>query len=169
MKSSLENTLQVAVVMRQVPNTGVAARWQSHRWELASVTPVQAVDDAAVNAHSKTYAPLDVQLFKDDAQGYRLNVESPAPCWFVMWRMEEGDEFPDVQAVSLSYHDAGRWLDSQERVDQVPLLPHYPELVETLREFAHLHDTPDVKRRKRPDSFKTLTDRFGKPARVSHG
>ena len=86
-----------------------------------------------------------------------------------MWRMEAGDELPSPQAVSLSYHDAGRWLDSQERCDQVPLLPAHPEVLETIRDFAQTHYVIEEKRRKRPDSFKSLTDRFGKPARVSHG
>ena len=161
--------------MRRVPNTGAASRWEPHRWELASVHPVGA-QTPPVEAQSDTsnvqiehYAPFDVGLFKDDAQGYGLNVDSPAPCWFVMWRMEGEDLRPDVQAVSLSYHDAGRWLDSQERVDQVPLLPFYPEIVETMREFADLHAIVEEKRRKRPESFKSLKDRFGAPARVSHG
>jgi Protein of unknown function (DUF3305) len=162
-----DNTIQVAVTMRRVPNTGAASRWESHRWELASVMLVGELVQAISTENLLVSGAFDVTLFKDDAQGYRLNVESPAPCWFVMWRMESGDESPDVQAVSLSYHDAGRWLDSQERVDQVPLLPAYPEILETIREFADLHDIPEVKRRKRPDSFKSLTDRFGKPAVVS--
>jgi hypothetical protein len=29
------------------------------------------------------------------------------------------------------------------------------------------HYVPETKRRKRPESFKPLTDRFGQPARVS--
>lgn len=169
MNDSFDNTIQVAVTMRRVSNTGAALRWESHRWELFSVTPLldQAVTPSTADA--VVAGPFVVTLFKDDGQGYRLNVDSPAPCWFVMWRMEEGSDHPDVQAVSLSYHDAGRWLDSQERVDQVPLLPTYPEIVETLREFADLHEVVEVKRRKRPDSFKPLQDRFGMPARVSHG
>ncbi len=150
--------------MRRVPNTGAASRWESHRWELASVMPVDEPLQPLATDNLLVRGPFDVTLFKDDAQGYRLNADSPAPCWFVMWRMESGDEHPDVQAVSLSYHDAGRWLDSQERVDQVPA-PQ--EVVLTIREFADAHDIPDVKRRKRPDSFKLLTDRFGKPAAVS--
>jgi hypothetical protein len=115
------------------------------------------------------FSPFEVSLFKDDAEGYHLNISSPDPCWFVMWRMESGDELPSPQAVSLSYHDAGRWLDSQERCDQVPLLPNQPEVLETLREFVQTHYVQEEKRRKRPDSFKALKDRFGMPAAVSTG
>lgn len=185
MNDTFENTLPVAVVMRRVPNTGAASRWESHRWELAAVVPLENLQDmtsesfaleprAALVLDTEAeqrwqFAPFLVQLFPDDGEGYHLNSSSPNPCWFVMWRMEAGDELPSPQAVSLSYHDAGRWLDSQERCDQVPLLPDQPEVLETLREFANKHYVVEEKRRKRPDSFKSLTDRFGKPARVSHG
>lgn len=161
-----EDTIQVAVTMRRVPNTGAASRWESHRWELASVMPAAHLVQPISTENLIVRGPLDVTLFKDDAQGYRLNADSPAPCWFVMWRMEEGSDLPDVQAVSLSYHDAGRWLDSQERVDQVPAPL---EVVQTIQEFADRYEVVEVKRRKRPDSFRPLQDRFGMPARVTHG
>lgn len=161
-----EDTIQVAVTMRRVPNTGAASRWESHRWELASVMPAAHLVQPISTENLIVRGPLDVTLFKDDAQGYRLNADSPAPCWFVMWRMEQGSDLPDVQAVSLSYHDAGRWLDSQERVDQVPAPL---EVVQTIQEFADRYEVVEVKRRKRPDSFRPLQDRFGMPARVTHG
>ena len=31
-----------------------------------------------------------------------------------------GEPMAVPQIVTLSYHEAGRWLDAQERVDQVP-------------------------------------------------
>ena len=67
-------------------------------------------------------------------------------------------------AARLSYHDAGRWLDAQETVEQVPAAP---EVLEALRAFVAEHYQPEPKRRKRPDSFQSLTDRFGNPASVS--
>jgi hypothetical protein len=66
--------------------------------------------------------------------------------------------------VSLSYHDAGRWLDAQENVDQVPA-PQ--EVVVWMNEFMDEHWVVEAKRRKRPDSFIALKDRFGNPASVS--
>ena len=69
-----------------------------------------------------------VELFRDDAEGYYLNATTPAPCWFVLWRMEEEatvaeEPIARPAAVSVSYHDAGRWLDAQETVEQVPAPP----------------------------------------------
>ncbi len=66
--------------------------------------------------------------------------------------------------VSLSYHDAGRWLDAQETVEQVPAPAH---VVEWMRAFVDEHYVIEPKRRKRPESFKPLQDRFGNPASVS--
>ena len=66
--------------------------------------------------------------------------------------------------VTLSYHDAGRWLDAQENVEQVPAPA---EVVEWLQAFVNDHHVLEVKRRQRPESFKPLQDRFGVAARVS--
>jgi len=71
---------------------------------------------------------------------------------------------PRPTVVSLSYHDAGRWLDAQETVEQVPAPPH---VIEWMRSFAQEHYVIEPKRRKRPESFKRLQDRFGNPASVS--
>ena len=68
--------------------------------------------------------------------------------------------------VSLSYHDAGRWLDAQETVEQVPAPAH---VVEWMRAFVDEHYVTEPKRRKRPESFKPLQDRFGNPASVIDG
>ena len=54
------------------------------------------------------------------------------------------------EAVSLSYNEAGRWLDAQERVDNVPLPA---ELVAWLQDFTDAHYRPEPKKRKRPASF----------------
>jgi hypothetical protein len=68
------------------------------------------------------------------------------------------------QAVSLSYHDAGRWLDAQETVETVPAPA---EVVAWMASFAEQHFVPEEKKRQRPQSFQRLTDRFGQPVSVS--
>jgi hypothetical protein len=166
-------SLRVAVVMR---HERIDNRWQPWRWTLAEVVPHEdafgteprLLVDSADEQHW-LHPGFTVELFRDDAEGYYLNVTTPAPCWFVLWRM---DEEPTVAAepiarpvmVSVSYHDAGRWLDAQERVDQVPA-PE--EVVDWLRGFVDSTYQPEPKRRKRPESFKPLTDRFGQPVRIS--
>ena len=184
--------IEVDVVMRREPVIGPMSRWQPFRWVLADVMVCTSPDDTTAGAAEDAHEPLAVEpvdagaaagaetthwlfprfrvtLFRDDAEGYFLNLNSPSPCFWVFWRADEarlldGEPMAVPQIVTLSYHDAGRWLDAQERVDQVPA-PE--EVVDWLRGFVDSTYQPEPKRRKRPESFKPLTDRFGQPVRIS--
>lgn len=167
--------IDVAVVMRKVPT---ASQWHPWRWELAEVVP--QVEDLGREPRLLHQGPdgerwlhpgFRVELYRDEAEGYYLNVTTPAPGWFVMWRMEEEasvapEPIPRPVIVSLSYHEAGRWLDAQETVENVPVPP---EIVEWMRAFADAHYVPEPRKRKRPESFRRLEDRFGNPASVTTG
>jgi hypothetical protein len=166
-------SIEVAVVMRR---ERLDNRWQPWRWVLDDVVPNEAGFGQAPRLLVRTadeerwlHPGFTVELFRDDAEGYHLNATTPAPCWFVLWRMEEqaciADEpMPIPTMVSLSYHDAGRWLDAQETVEQVPAPA---DVVEWMRAFAAEHYVIEPKKRRRPESFKPLTDRFGNPAAVT--
>lgn len=94
---------------------------------------------------------FELALYPDEAEGYHLNLTSGAPVWFVMWRVDDEDPsraWPEL--VTLSYHEASRWLDAQERVDNWPLPG---ELVELLQAYTDMHYRPEPKRRQRPASF----------------
>jgi hypothetical protein len=183
--------IEVDVVMRREPVAGAMARWQPWRWVLADVMLHAGPDETALLARDEHHEPqavepidptqapegsshwlyprFRVELFRDDAEGYYLNLDSPQPCFWVLWRLDEsrlieGEPVAVPQAASLSYHDAGRWLDAQERVDQVPAPD---EVVDWMRGFVDATYVPEPKKRKRPESFRPLTDRFGQPVRVS--
>lgn len=182
--------IEVDVVMRREPVVGAMSRWQSFRWVLADVlvrgSPEETEAEGVEHDHEpQAVEPVDataddtathwlfprfrVSLFRDDAEGYFLNMSSPNPCFWVFWRADEarlldGEPMAVPQIVTLSYHDAGRWLDAQERVDQVPAAP---EVVDWMRGFVDATYQPEPKRRQRPESFKPLTDRFGQPVRIS--
>lgn len=171
-------SISVAVTMRKERLHGAAAKWQDWRWMLDCVSEqVDAFGETPRcllkndNEERWLHPAFKVELFKDDAEGYYLNLSSPAPCWFVLWRMEEELCLSDTliavpAAVSLSYHDAGRWLDAQEKVDQVPApadVAHWCSV------FTQEHLVQESKKRKRPESFKRLEDRFGNPASISTG
>ena len=168
--------LKVAVVMRRERITGPMSRWQTWRWVLADVV---AHEDGFGSAARLLYKNLNeerwlhpgykVELFKDDVDGYYLNLSSAAPCWFVLWRMEEQagsarEPLARPEVVSLSYHDAGRWLDAQETVEQVPAPA---AVLEWLWAFVDEHHVAEPKQRQRPQSFRSLTDRFGNPVAIS--
>jgi len=168
--------IEVAVVMRRERIQGPMSRWQSWRWVLAEVVPQEDGFGTAPRLLYKNeseerwlHPGYKVELFKDDAEGYYLNVTTQAPCWFVLWRMEEEAGMSDEpiarpEMVSLSYYDAGRWLDAQETVEQVPAPA---PVIEWLQAFVDEHHVAESKRRKRPESFRSLTDRFGNPASIS--
>ncbi|RZJ26571.1 MAG: DUF3305 domain-containing protein [Haliea sp.] len=166
-------SLQVAVIMRR---ERIDNRWQPWRWMLGDVVPHEAAFGSEARLLYKSedeerwlHPAFTVELFRDDAEGYYLNATTSAPCWFVLWRMEEepgvaAEPIARPEMVSLSYHDAGRWLDAQETVEQVAA----PEgVVAWMREFVEVHYVQEPKRRQRPQSFRGLQDRFGQPASVS--
>ena len=183
--------LAVSVLMRRERVPGPMARWQPWRWVLADVLPAVAdAESAGAQPGSGSQAPvpsparqcvehsadhslwlhsgLAVTLHRDDVEGYHLNATAGQPCFWVMWRMEEvdGEDEPVAmpQNVTLSYHDAGRWLDAQETVERVDAPP---EVLMWLQAFIDAHYQPEPKRRRRPDSFRPLTDRFGNPVSIS--
>lgn len=183
--------IEVDVVMRREPVPGAMARWQPWRWVLADVMLHAGPDEAALLTPDEAHEPqavepieagalapgsqhwlhprFRVELFRDDPEAYLLNLQSPQPCFWVMWRADEdrlldGEPMAVPQLVTLSYHEAGSLLDAQERVEQVAAPP---EVVEWLRAFVDATYVPEPKRRKRPESFRPLADRFGQPARVS--
>jgi hypothetical protein len=165
--------VEVAVVMRR---ERIDNAWQPWRWVLAEVVANEPGFGTEPRRLFKSddeerwlYPGFPVELFRDDAEGYYLNATTQAPCWFVLWRMEEQATLADEPlarpaAVSLSYHDAGRWLDAQETVEQVPAPD---DIVEWLRAFVQEHHVAEPRRRQRPQSFQRLEDRFGNPASVT--
>lgn len=174
-------SLDVSVLMRREPVLGAMSRWQPWRWVLADVWPAAQTPERTTRcciaetgvgtpAHTSLWLSpgLQVRLHADEAEGYHLNLTTERPCVWVMWRLVEvageTEPVPIPQAVTLSYNEAGRWLDAQETVEQVDAPV---EVVAWLRDFTHLHHQPEPKRRKRPDSFKPLSDRFGNPVRIS--
>ncbi|MBT9455442.1 MAG: DUF3305 domain-containing protein [Burkholderiaceae bacterium] len=154
-------SLQLAVVMQRErqPN-----RWENWRHSLAEVVADEPLFGSAPRLlHEEggvarfLHPGFTVELFRDEGEGYHLNLTSGAPVFFVMWRID--DEDPSVatpQNVSLSYNEAGRWLDAQERVDNVPL----PEDVRAwLAAYTEANYSPEVKQRRRPQSFRAPGER----------
>ncbi len=152
---STRPAVRVAVLMEReaTPN-----RWEDWRFRLADVvlhedvfgTVPRVLRDDGKTCHT-LFPGFTLELFRDEAEGYHLNLSSGAPVWFVVWRIDDEDPsraWPET--VSLSYNEAGRRLDAQERVDNVPLPA---ELVAWLQAYTDEHYRPEPKRRRRPQSF----------------
>ena len=147
--------VRVAVVMDREAHPN---QWEAWRFRLVDVVPHEDAfgiaprvlrDDGRLQR--TLYPNFQLELFRDEAEGYYLNLTSGAPVWFVMWRIDDEDPsraWPET--VSLSYTEAGRWLDAQERIDNVPLAG---ELVAWLQAYTDEHYRPEPKKRRRPQSF----------------
>jgi len=154
--------IRVAVVIdrERAPN-----RWQDWGFAIAEVIadedafggePRVLRDDGKIR---RTLHPgFTLELHADQADGYYLNLSSGAPVWFVVWRIDDEDPsraWPET--VSVSYTEAGRWLDAQERVDNVPLPA---DLIAWLQAYTDANYRPEEKRpRRRPQSFLAPAER----------
>src|SRR5262252_2348107 len=144
-------SIAVAVIMER---RTLANRWQSESWQPIGVVPdsgndaprVLLEDDACTRI---LYPGFAIELHRDEAEGYYLNLSTETPYIFVMWRMEDARAVPKV--VTVSYNEAGRMMDGGEQVDGVAMPP---DLVGWVGEFASTHYKPEPKKRIRPPSFK---------------
>jgi hypothetical protein len=148
--------LKIGVVMQRTPLNN---RWQPYQWRPMEIVvdPILAEGAArcllADPADTRWLFPgFDIKLFTDEAEGYFLNISSPAPCWFIMWRTGEidGTELTVPKFVTLSYNEAARLMDGGE---QVETLPAPSEIVERLAAFVADHYKPEPKRKRRKPSF----------------
>ncbi len=148
-------SLTVAVLVERFK---APTQWEAWRFRIADVV----IDEGQFGATSRmlrddgrsaliVHPQMSVTLFRDEGEGYYLNLSSGAPVWFVMWRVDDDDPsraWPEF--VTLSYNEAGRALDAQERVDNVPL----PDDVRAwLEAFTAEHYRPEPRKRRRPASF----------------
>jgi hypothetical protein len=147
------DTFPIAVIIerRRLEN-----RWVDEAWEAVGVVP--AFDDADP-AFRRIVAETDrdqfrvggfaLELFRAEADNYFLNLSSPVPKVFVNWRMEDDTARP--VAVTVSYGEAARLLDSGEQVDGVPM-PR--EIADWVGEFVNLHYKPAPRKKiRRNDPF----------------
>ncbi len=146
----------VSVCFRKRP---VTSRWADFEWDTASVL---LPDDP----HPEPIGPLDVvtngesqwrwdgqriELHPSEGEGYWLNLNSPQPCIFVMWRLEEADVVPRPVVVTVSYNEAGRMLDAGDHVDNVPM----PDALRAaLTTYTNAHYKPEPRKKvRRNDPF----------------
>lgn len=168
------NALPIGVVMqRKILNN----RWQSHQWRpvevmIAPVTnqagPICLRSDEADTRW--LFGGFDIRLYTDEAEGYFLNISSPTPCWFVMFRMEEvdGQEVAVPKSVTLSYNQAARLMDAGEVVET---LPASAEIIERMQAFVDDQYRPEPKKKRRKPSFEggAAVEEMAKAERGQHG
>ena len=167
---------RVDVLMECKP---LANRWVSEQWQPSAVLPIAEIAVADVppgNGPRATPVRVDtasapanpaaiwcfpgmlLELHRSEAEGLFLNITSDTPKVFVMWRpaemMDDTLPVPAVQPeiVTVSYNQAGRFMDGGERVDNVPM----PDtILAWIKPFVAEHYKPEPRKKvKRNDPFK---------------
>jgi len=145
-------TRKLSIILERAP---IESRWATHRWDLVGVVPDQGGEARTIvesaTAMQRLHPGFDVALYRDEAEGYYLNVSSEVPSVFVSLRIDEesGDPYP-FQA-TLSYNEAARWMDSNERVERVAASP---EIAGWATDWVAANYRPEPKKRQRPKSFR---------------
>lgn len=145
--------VRVAVVMER---TVLANRWQTERWEPVAIVPDQGGQSTPRLLHEDEgqsqwlHGGFVVELFRDEAEGYYLNLTATKPYAFINWELVDGIGVP--RSVTLSYNEAARMMDGGAQVDGVPLPA---EMQGWLAVFVDQFYRPEGKKQRvRPPSFK---------------
>ena len=157
MRAMERATKRVAVIMQR---RALHSRWQSETWE-----PVGVLADFAEQGPARIiveegdttqwlHPGFEVELRRDEADGYYMNMTTEQPSVFILWRMEAERAVP--QFVTVSYAEAGRWMDGGEHVDQVPMPK---ELYPWVGGYVERNYKPEPKKKRRPQSFRHPKDR----------
>lgn len=148
-ESSHVTRTTLAVIMER---TALHNRWASERWEAKGVvrdaTPAGAGSRVIVDSGDTLqvlFPGCEVRLQRHEAEGYYLNLTSPQPKVFVLWRMQE-DGTPRPELLTVSYNEGTRWADSGEQVDGVALPT---ELVPWIAGYVEAHYKPEPPKQKR--------------------
>lgn len=154
----MERASKTAAVIMQ--RRAVQSRWQSEAWE-----PVGVLADYEEKGEPRVileqesitqwlYSGFRIELRRDEADGYYMNMTTDQPSVFILWRMEQERAVP--QFVTVSYAEAARWMDAGESVDRVPMPP---ELRPWVSGYVERNYRPEPKKKRRPQSFKHPKDR----------
>ena len=136
----------VAVIMERAV---LANRWASEKWEakgvVCDISPPGTPHRVIVQNAEMTQLLFPghvIRLQRNEAEGYYLNITSPSPKVFVLWRMRDGLACPEL--LTVSYHEGARWMDSDEQVDGVALPT---ELLPWIAEFVAEHYQPEPRKK----------------------
>ena len=153
-------TQRIAVILQR---EAVQGRWESQRWDVLGIVPDVGGDARTILEDARTlqriHPGLELVLYRDEAEGYFLNASSEAPSVFVSLRIDEASGEPYPFQATLSYNEAARWMDSNERVERVPA---WPELAAWMGVWVEGNYRPEPKKRQRPRSFEGKEGRLRK-------
>ena len=149
-------TFPLAVVMQRRP---AKSQWAETVWEPWGVLVGHPEGAARLLLERDGLAQwvhpgFALELHRDEAEGYYLNVSTTTPRVFVLWRME-GDQGLPLQ-VTASYNEASRWMDAGHSVDSVAMPA---DVFAWVGDYVEKNYRPEPKKRIKPRSFRSPGDR----------
>ena len=111
----------LAVVMQRRP---AKSQWADVIWEPHGVVPGHNGGEKKLLVQHDgvvqwLHPGFELELHRDEAEGYYLNLTAPDPRVFILWRME-GEEGLPVH-ITVSSEEASRWMDGGHSVDSVKM------------------------------------------------
>lgn len=152
--------------------------WQDHEWRPVAVIPgAKAVDewkelsqgDGWIQYHVGT---LNLELFRRETEGYRVNLSQTPPSIYVVMRPgeeEDDHEFEPFLLTACAF-EAQDYLDTgEELVEAVPMPPETAHWVEAFINEHHV-EVPFKKRKRKPhDPRKQAATSDGNPPGTNPG
>ena len=143
----------IAVIMERAR---LADRWATERWEARGVVrdslPAGSAEQVIVRDARATqvlFPGFELKLRRDEAEGYYLNITSPQPKVFVLWRADGETVRPHL--ITVSFNEGARWMDGGESVDGIALPV---DLLPWIAEFVSEHYRPEPAKKPRYASSK---------------
>jgi hypothetical protein len=141
----------IAVIMQRVI---LSNRWASEQWTAIGVVQDTRGGEPRVIVENDSLTQMffpghRLTLVRDEAEGYYLNLTSPEPKVFILWRPVDGVVRPE--RMTVSYGEGTRWADSGEQVDGVPIPS---DLLPWMAAFVQVHYRPEPPKKKRYASNK---------------
>lgn len=158
MADPLPSEIPVSVMLeRRLVGSG---RWTAPQWELVEVIAGAGLESkcrqrtlvADVDGVQRfLWRGLDIELFKDGAEGYWYNLLSDIPYLFVVCMTDEDDDAREIEPVlvTVNQDEAMAHMESDDLVLSAPMPP---EICDRVERFVVANYEPKVKsKRKRRD------------------
>ena len=166
---------ETAITIKDALPLGIVAErrkidhpWQEYRWLPVAVIPGAGTCDEWIKIAEGAdwaqfqIATLDTELFRKETEAYRVNLSNQRPCVYVVLRLAEEVDDPEVRAVfaTVSPYEAQDYLDTGE--DIVEAVPMPDAMIAWVQKFIDTHHVDEpFKKRKRKD-YKEEPLQFGK-------
>ena len=167
--------LEQTGALRHVLPVGIVAErraidhpWQDHKWQPVAVIPGAGACETWVTIAEgdgwvqHQIATLDVELFRKETEAYRVNLSNARPSVYVVLRLAEEPDDPDVRAVyaTVSPYEAQDYLDTGEDIIEAVAMPD--AMIAWVQSYIDAHHVDEPFKKRKRKNHETEITRFGK-------